>query len=102
MSDKKISPRKTRNTAANQAQHAANVALVAALGIPAATSEHIKLRRDGKGNSYQVTTTKRVRESKLLRKAERERQRTAESIVREVKARAEDAATEAELVATVR
>ena len=71
MSDKKISPRKTRNTAANEAQHAANVSRVAALGIPAATSEHVKLRRDGKGNTYQVTTTRRVRESKLLRKFDR-------------------------------
>ena len=77
MTDKKITPRKTRNTAANETQHAANVARVAALGIPAATSEHIKLRRDNKGNAYQVTTTKRVRESKLLRKFDRFKAQTA-------------------------
>lgn len=71
MSDKKPSPRKIRNTAANAAQHAANVARVATLGIPAATSEHIKTRRDGKGATYTATTTKRVRESKLLRKFDR-------------------------------
>ena len=102
MSDKKISPRKIRNTAANEARHAANVARALALGIPAATSEHIKLRRDGKGNTYQVTTTKRVRESKLLRKVDRARRAAAESIAREVRARNEDAAIEAELAETVR
>lgn len=75
MTDKKISPRKTRNTAANEARHAANVARVADLGIPAETSDHLKLRRDGKGNTYTVTTTKRKRESKLLRKWAREHAR---------------------------
>lgn len=65
------SPRKAKNSAANLARHEANVKRVAELGIPASTSEHVQIRNGAKG-PYEVTVTKRVRESKALRKFDRE------------------------------
>jgi hypothetical protein len=76
MEDKKRSARKQKNLDDNTARHEANVAMVARAGIAQATSDHVKLKRDNKGNTHQVTVTKRVRESKLLRKANRELQRS--------------------------
>ena len=67
MDDKKRSARKQKNLDGNLARHEANVLAVAHKGIPQATTDRIKLRRDAKGATYQVTVTKRVRESKLLR-----------------------------------
>ena len=75
MEDKKRSARKQKNLDGNLARHAANVAMVARAGIAQATTDSIKTKRDGKGNTYQVTITKRVRESKLLRKADRANRR---------------------------
>ena len=97
MSDKKISPRKICNKAANEAQHAANVARVAALDIGTYTSEHVKLRRDSKGNTYSATVTRRVSPSKMLRTADREMARLIAGRAAEASARAEDALIEAEL-----
>ncbi|WP_104128199.1 hypothetical protein [Cryobacterium sp. Y57] len=102
MSDKKISPRKIRNTAANEERHAANVARVSTLDIGSYTSEHVKLRRDAKGNTYAVTVTRRVSPSKMLRTADRHRARLIAGQVAAAAARAEDAAIEAELAETVR
>jgi hypothetical protein len=102
MTDKKISPRKTARRNENENRHTVNIGRVAALGIPAATSEHVTVRRDSKGATYQVTVTKNVRESKLLRTWGRSRARVADGNAREAIARAEDAAIAAELAETVR
>jgi hypothetical protein len=71
MEDKKRSAHKQKNLDGNEARNTENVALVAYLGLPAQTTDTIVMRRDGKGNTYTVTITKRKRESKLLRLAAR-------------------------------
>jgi len=81
MDDKKRSARKQKNLDLNELQHAHNVEQVALRGIAQATTDHIKLKRDGKGNTYQVTVTKRVRESKLLRNANRAARRHNAALV---------------------
>ena len=102
MSDKKISPRTQRNTDANEKRHQANALRVAALNIPEATSEHVKLRRDAKGKTYEVTVTRRVSPSKALRTADRTHARWVAEGARYAAAMAEDEAIAAELAETVR
>jgi hypothetical protein len=77
--------RKLKNTAANLARHEANAARVALLGLPPETSDHVKTRTGPKG-TYTVTVTKRVRESKLLRKFDRAKRLAAkpEAIVPDI------------------
>jgi len=102
MSDKKISPSKTRKATANSKREAANAAQVAKRNLEPATSEHSVLRRDSKGKTYEVTVTRRVRASKQLRKADRAHARWVAAGARAAAALAEDEAIAAELAESVR
>ena len=101
MAEKKISPRTQRNTDANERRHQANVVRVSALNLPEAVSEHIKLRRDSKGKTYEVLVTRRVSPSKMLRTADRQRARMIAGRAAVAAADAEDKAIAAELAAHI-